>query len=123
MEHNLPSNFRLAKVAAKNSSMNPQVGCVIVHGKDYRVGYNKPKTHTKYANPEIHERKSIHAELDCFNKAPLMEAEELYVYRELEGVPAMARPCNHCMAFIRKTGIKKIFYTIPHEPYWEVEEL
>lgn len=121
--YNLPSPFRLARIAAESSRMSPRVGAVLVRGKQMISGYNKPKTHPKYANPLKHVRQSIHAETDCFNRAPMMEAEELYVYRELNGVPAMARPCNHCMKFVKELGIRKIFYTIPHEPYWEMEEV
>jgi pyrimidine deaminase RibD-like protein len=120
---NLPTPFRLAKEMSETSKMNPKVGAVIVLDKQRIVGHNKPKTHTKYANPEKHVRKSIHAELDCLNKLISEDktGAELYVYRELEGMPAMARPCNHCMNFIREVGIEKIYYTIPHEPYWEME--
>ena len=123
MDIELPAPFRLARIAARSSTMHPQVGAVIVKGKNYRVGYNKNKTHPEYANPEKHTRISIHAELDCLNKTPLLDAEELYVYRELAGMPAMARPCNHCMRFIRDTEIRTIYYTIPHEPYWEQENI
>jgi deoxycytidylate deaminase len=39
---------------------------------------------------------------------------ELYVYRELRnGKMAMSRPCEACMAVIKKMGIKKIHYTTP----------
>lgn len=120
---NLPAPFRLAKKMADSSTMNPKVGAVVVTGKHLFGGYNKNKTHTKYANPEIHIRKSIHAELDCLNRMPLEEAEEIYVYRELHGKPAMARPCNHCMSFLKEVGIRKIYYTIPHEPFWESEDI
>lgn len=119
----LPATFRLAKIAAEESKMNPKMGAVLVLDKQTVKGYNKDKTHPKYANPEIHVRKSLHAELDCLVNAPSLERGELYVYRELEGKPAMARPCNHCMKFIKEAGIDKVHYTIPHSPYWETEEI
>ena len=119
----LPAPFRLAKKASKKSTMCPKVGAVMMYGKTVRVGYNKEKTHPEYANPEKHVRKSIHAELDCLLKEPMFRYTEIYVYRELYGLPAMARPCEHCMEFLKSTGVKRIFYTIPHEPYWEEEKL
>ena len=121
--YDLPAPFRLAKLQADLSTMRPKVGAVLVLDKHTVTGYNKNKTHPKYANPEIHLRKSLHAELDCLNNAPHLERGELYVYRELEGKPAMARPCNHCMKFIKEAGIERILYTIPHEPYWEEEKI
>lgn len=123
MNINLPAPFRLARLAALDSTMHPQVGAVMLFGKHFVRGYNKNKTHPKYANPEKHERLSLHAELDCLNNSPLSAIDELYVYRELNGLPAMARPCNHCMNFIREVGVEKLYYTIPHEPWYEMEEL
>lgn len=120
---NLPAPFRLAKRQSQKSTMRPQVGAVIVLDKWTVGGYNKPKTDPKFANPEKHLRISVHAELDCLERGMIYTGAELYVYRELEGIPAMARPCNHCMKFIREVGIETIYYTIPHEPYWEKETL
>lgn len=124
----LPSAFRLAKREAEKSSFNPQMGAVLIVGKRLITGHNREKTHPKYANPEKHERRSLHAELDCLKRSPIFKAgtggsSEIYVYRELDGLPAMARPCNHCMKFIREAGIEKVYYTIPHEPFWEMEEV
>lgn len=123
MEIYLPTPFRIAKLASTNSKMRPKVGAVLVMGKSHIVGYNQEKTHPEYANPEIHIRKSLHAELDCLNKVDTAEGGTVYVYRELEGLPAMARPCNHCMSFLRLAKIDKVCYTIPHYPYWEMEQL
>ena len=120
---NLPTPFNLAKKQAAKSTMKPQMGAVIVLDKQRFTGYNKNKTDPKFANPSKHERISVHAELDCLERGIVYTGSELYVYRELEGVPAMARPCNHCMKFIREAGIERIYYTIPHEPYWEEEVL
>lgn len=119
----LPAPFRLAKLASTNSLMHPRVGAVLVIGKSHTMGYNKDKTHTEYANPEKHVRISLHAELDCLNKVGVAEGGYIYVYREIEGVPAMSRPCNHCMNFLRLAKIARVCYTIPHEPWFEEEEL
>lgn len=119
----LPHHFYTARREAKKSTMHPQVGAVIVLDKQRFTGYNKRKTDPKFANPEKHVRISVHAELDCLGRDMLYTGAELYVYREIEGIPAMARPCNHCMKFIKEAGIERIFYTIPHEPFWEEEEI
>lgn len=123
MNIDLPAPFRIAKLQSYFSKMNPKVGAVLVKGKYLFAGHNKLKTHTKYANPSIHEWLSIHAEMDCLNRARIEQAESIYVYRELDGNPAMARPCNGCMRFLKEAGIERIFYTIPHEPFWEMEEI
>lgn len=119
----LPSLFEVAKRESKKSKMRPQVGAVLVLDKQRFTGYNKAKTDPKFANPEKHVRISVHAELDCLERGMFYEGAEIYVYREIEGIPAMARPCNHCISFLREAGVEKIYYTIPHSPYWEEEEI
>lgn len=122
---NIPFYFRYAKAEAFKSTLRTKVGACLVMGKSILLGHNKAKTHPEFANPQIHVRKSLHAELDCFLgfDKDNIKGGEIYVYREVEGEPAMARPCNHCIGFLKKYGITKIYYTIPHEPYWEAEEL
>ena len=123
MNYEFPTPFQFAKLEASKSTMRIKVGACLAVGKSVTKGHNKSKTHTKFANPQIHTRTSIHAELDCLNKVPTAEGGEIYVYREVDGVPAMSRPCNHCLTFLKSEGIRRIYYTIPHEPYWEMEEL
>jgi|WetSurMetagenome_2_1015567.scaffolds.fasta_scaffold140022_2 deoxycytidylate deaminase len=118
-----PTNFRFAIAESKKSSMSAKVGACLVVGKSILKGFNKDKTHTKYANPNIHERLSIHAELDCLNRAPISEGGIIYVYREVHGKPAIARPCEHCISFLKKAGITEIYYSIPEYPYWKKEVL
>ncbi len=118
-----PTYFRFAIAASRNSTMRDKVGACLVVGKSILNGYNKHKTHTVYANPNIHSRLSVHAELDCLNKAPVTENSTIYVYREVHGKPAMARPCEHCMEFLRKAKVEKMVYSIPEFPYWKEEDL
>jgi tRNA(Arg) A34 adenosine deaminase TadA len=123
MNIDLPAPFRLARLASTNSRMIPQMGAVLVIGKKHVSGHNQSKTHPEYANPEKHVHRSIHAELSCLSKVDTAEGGVIYVYRELDGYPAMARPCNNCMSFLRLAKIARVCYTIPHEPYWEEEKL
>jgi deoxycytidylate deaminase len=101
--------------------MREKVGACLVVGKSILKGYNKPKTHTDYANPNEHVRLSLHAELDCINKAEFTEGGEIYVYREVHGQPSLSRPCDHCMKFLKDAGIKAVYYSTPRFPYWRKE--
>lgn len=123
MNANFPANFRFAIAQSKKSSMREKVGACLVVGKSILKGFNKDKTHTFYANPNKHVRHSIHAELDCLNKAPIADGGTIYVYREIHGEPSLARPCNHCMEFLKKANIKKIYYSVPEYPFWRKETL
>lgn len=123
MNTNFPLHFRFAISESRKSTMRDKVGACLVVGKSVLRGYNKPKTHTKYANPDKHIRLSVHAELDCLNKVSVASGGDIYVYREVHGVPAMARPCEHCLTFLRSAGINEIYYSIPDEPFWQKETL
>lgn len=125
MSYIFPSPFRYAIEESRKSTFRTKVGACLVVGKSIIKGHNKAKTHPKFANPNIHVRTSLHAELDCFTgiDRDLLKGGEIYVYREIAGEPAMARPCNHCMKFLKEQGVTKIFYSIAHEPFWESESI
>lgn len=123
MDIYFPKPFKYARAEALKSTLRVKVGACLVVGKSILKGHNKNKTHTEYANPNKHIRTSLHAELDCLNKVETAEGGDIYVFRELFGMPALARPCQHCMEFLKKEGIRRIFYTVGHEPYWESEIL
>ncbi len=122
--------LKMAREEAEKSELPTKVGAVLVLGKTIVRGHNRGKTHPEFANPEKHIRKSLHAELDCLIKArnrvyPNIVSTNgtFYISREVKKMPAMARPCEHCMAFLKKAGIKRIVYSIPKPPYLEQEEI
>ena len=45
---------------------------------------------------------------------------EITIYREVNNMPALAMPCKQCQSILRILGIKKIWYSIPFEPYHDV---
>lgn len=122
---NLPPPFRLAKKASILSEYRIKVGAVLVDKKPICSGYNKLKTHPRFANPESNIKLSIHAEIACLLKMKFKDTSGLtvYVYRESNGHPAMSRPCKDCMNELRLAGIKKIFYSVSSFPYYKVEAL
>jgi len=123
MNTTFPTHLKYAKSASLKSTMRDRVGACLVVGKSILNGHNKNKTHTIYANPNKHNRLSVHAELDCLNKAPVTEDSIIYVYREVHGKPAIARPCEHCMEFLKKARVKRMVYSIPDHPYWKEEDI
>lgn len=123
---NLPTPFRLAKLASMKSTHRVKMGATITNkGKSYSTGTNKIKTHPTFANPSLHLKVSIHAEIDCILKSKSnVNGDTIYVYREdLEGRPKLARPCKDCIKSLKEFGIKRIYYTVEHFPYWQSEAL
>jgi deoxycytidylate deaminase len=119
-----PTYFRIAKREAVKSPLRYKVGACLVVGKSIFSGFNKDKTHTVFANPSEHVRKSLHAELDCLIKLGGKSIGTMYIYREtLLGTPGLARPCEHCMKFLKDAGIVEIYYSTPDFPFWKSETI
>lgn len=127
----LPPELEIAKRESFKSDMREKVGAMVRTGKTVVKGHNKRKTHTKYANPHKHIRTSLHAELDCLikvtnDKFPNLFSTDgvIYVYRQtLDGKTAMARPCEHCLSFLRRSDIHTIVYSTSEFPFWKKEEI
>jgi len=120
-----PSFFRLARDASLlSSSRRTKVGAVLVNKRPVVFGFNKFKSHTKYANPEIHAKISVHAEIDCIIEAKDKDIRgwSVYVYREdCNGAVANSRPCEDCLTELKKRGIRKIYFTTKTFPFWNME--
>jgi len=111
--------FKLAKNVSKYSTVSPKVGAVIARKKPISVGFNKDKP--------VMDNYSTHAEINAILTAggrfDDLDGCVIYVYRERNGLPALSRPCDRCMEFIKEKGIKKVFYTINEPPYYIMERL
>lgn len=116
--------FKAAKAISELSDYKQRMGCVIVY--KHRIissGCNKHKTnplqkkYNRYRFGEDEGIHSVHAEVDALS--PLIDRDDidlshvsLYIYRQHKnGDLALARPCNSCMALIKKLGIRNIYYT------------
>lgn len=117
--------FRIAKEESRKSTHKIRVGAVLSNSRPVSRGYNKIKTHPRFANPNLHVKVSIHAEIDCIMKSGSnITGDTIYVYREdLEGNPKLARPCIDCMKSLKEFGIKRVLYTVEHFPYWCEERI
>lgn len=116
--------FKYAREEALKSTFRCRVGACIVNGKSIVKGHNKQKTHPFFANPQVHLKVSLHAELDCLSKVGDISGATMYIYRETkDGKPGLSRPCEHCMSFLKKSGITRIFYSIKEYPYFKEEVL
>jgi len=103
--------FNLAKKLAESSDYEQHpMGAVIARGnKLISVGFNRKRTH-----PMSKTRfKNMHCELAAIIAARGdTKGAEIYIYRETRaGIPALARPCEHCQSLIREFGLKVTYYT------------
>lgn len=59
---------------------------------------------------------SIHAEIAAMSSVRKMDLEgaTIYIARSAlsDGAPLMSKPCENCQKFLKKAGIKKVYYTI-----------
>ena len=116
----------MAQQASRFSDHRIKVGAVLCNKKPITFASNKLRTHPRFADPSSSIRGSIHAEIRAVqnsNKEDLSGCT-IFVYRGLKnGKPAMARPCEHCMEFLKSRGLKRIYYTIDQFPYYRKEDL
>ncbi len=54
----------------------------------------------------------LHAEMALLKKCKVNEIDTIHVIRfSKKGVVTMSKPCNYCQKFLRRHGVKKVFYT------------
>ena len=89
-------------------------------GKVISVAHNIMSTHPRF--PQLWSR---HAELNAIILAQCdIIGTEIYVYRETYNrLPAMAKPCDTCFAYIVESGITKIYYTTGTGNFFETIEI
>jgi len=118
--------FKMARQASQYSDHRVKVGAVLCNKRPIGFASNRVRTHPLYANPHNSIRGSIHAEIRAVlnsNKEDLSRCT-MFIYRGLKnGKPAMAKPCPHCLEFLRSRGLKRIYYTVDSFPYYRKEDL
>lgn len=122
MNTNIPSQFRLARNIARYSPHKKKMGCVIVkNGHPIAVAHNEVKTHPAAW------RNGLHAEMSALfsiSHDTNLNGASIFVYRERQdGSIGMARPCDDCLAELKKNNFKWMWYTIPEYPYFEIERI
>lgn len=121
--------FNLAKHACAMSDFagtkKIKIGSVLIYkNKVISIGWNTSKTsvlqaeynHFRGFDPYSNVRNSWHSEMLCLHRAKNLNIDWskaiLFTYRQkCNGDTGIAKPCAACTAFIKKCGIKNIFYT------------
>lgn len=122
--------FKLAREEMLKSTYDDgsrRLGCLVVlKGTIISRGHNTRKTHTQqkiYNRYRFNDHNLCkyaplaHAETNALNRIRFLDRKaleqvEIYIYREyVNGSPALARPCKSCMEYIKKLGIRTIYYT------------
>jgi tRNA(Arg) A34 adenosine deaminase TadA len=93
-----------------------QVGAVVFNKKRYiSSGHNYGcRSLSKSHNPIYRKfSHSVHAEIDAIIRAHtnLSGASILVIRLNRKGELRLAKPCEHCMAYIEHVGIRNIFYS------------
>lgn len=120
-----PTNTIINKCVAeaKLSTYYQRMGCVLFNKKRIiSKGRNYPLRGAKSLHPTFQKFPySIHAEADAILRAKkdLKGVSLLVVRINKRNQFLLAKPCVKCMAYIKHTGIKRVFYSVPHYPYIE----
>ena len=120
-------NARLLSYLSEGRNPGHRLGAVLHRGKRaLSFGCNLfDKTHTLHINSP--RRQFLHAEINALIKRRYYDdiaSCEITVYRETyDGKPALAKPCKDCQKILQAFGIKKVYYSIPDEPYFAILKL
>lgn len=113
MHHALIMNIERLLYHAKNAAILSQhdkrVGAIVLHNRQIVArGYNHSKTHPSFKNCRgFH---CVHAECHALMKAG--RGDTLVIVRILKnGRFSCSKPCQPCLEFATKYGIKTIIYT------------
>lgn len=122
---------RFAKVAFELAAASDHKGdhklCALVVWKNevLSVGYNQHKTHPISADTKLQQ---LHAEMHALLRCPDPEGADVIVVRaKASGRPGLARPCAVCEGILRRSGVRRVLYTIdcddPDDPQLEEMKL
>lgn len=73
-------------------------------------------------------KKTIHSEVDALRKVDIrrLEGATIINYARTNVAAIMARPCENCLAVLKKLGFTKVFYTVRSDldkPLWREEKI
>ena len=104
---------------AKKSVHKQRIGCVIFSkNRIVSKGYNTAqKSRSSITKKFLRWKGSIHAEVEAILQArtDLKGMSILVVRINKVGMLRLARPCEHCLAYLAYVGIKHIYYSINDE--------
>jgi deoxycytidylate deaminase len=117
--------MKVARAVSNTSNYGRvKIGSAIVKkNRVIAVGCNEKKTHPiqkKYDNYLDYNsdklKHCLHAEIATIISAKEdLQGSTIYIYRkDRSGNLNMCRPCNACLALIKRVGIKRMVYTIPN---------
>ena len=83
-------------------------------GSSIIFGTNSVKCSARFerTHPDGTKGFHLHAEMDLIRKFKPGTLKEISVVRfSKKGFPTMSKPCCYCQAFLKKFGVKKVYYT------------
>lgn len=129
----IPFGLRMAKVGSIRSTLPIKVGACLIDKGRIIIAWNRKRT-SPAASKLYRWPNQAHAEFLLFARTTIRGNEiidisptpsskgTIYVYRETaDGEFAMARPCEWCMGFLGRIGIRSVVYTV--NKYWRKEKI
>jgi len=102
-----------AEEKALNNGQHYHLAAILKRGKSVvRIGANTHKTHPRYGRiyADGTQGHCMHAEMNVLRFAQPGDNIDVLRFKKSGGW-GMAKPCRHCMKFIREAGIDKVRYT------------
>ena len=114
-----------AREIALSNSHQYHLAAWAKRGSSVIFGMNSSRSSTKFKRvyADGNEGFHLHAEMDLIRKFKPGEIREIRVVRfSKEGLPTMSKPCIYCQRFLRKHGVRKVYYT-EWDGTWQIMRL
>lgn len=106
--------YYTARQLAMNNGREYHLAAILRRGKNIvKIGENTFKTHPRFTRtfPSGVVSSHMHAEMNVLRFAKPGDIIEVMRFRKGTDEPTMAKPCKHCMKFLREAEIKLVRYT------------
>ncbi len=105
--------YRARKIALNNNHTY-HLAAFAKKRSGFVFGTNSDRCSAKFArtHPDGSVGYHLHAEMDLINKFDTGTIPEIHVARfKANGDMTMAKPCRYCQKFLRRHGVRKVYYT------------
>ena len=125
METSHPRIYFRAKEKALNNGRVYHLAAILRRkGRVVRIGINTNKTHPRFTRtyPDGTVASHMHAEMNVLRFSEPGDTLEVLRVKKSDKSYAMAKPCSHCMKFIKAAGIASVRFT-NEQGEWEELDL
>lgn len=119
--------LKIARKVAMKSICRYRLGAVLVKGGAIiNFGYNRTGHHNLIEKKKTRDIDQLHAEVDAVLGIAKIETRkcDIWIARiKNDDQLGLAKPCEMCQLILKEMGIRRVFYSIENEPFYDIIKL